>query len=36
LFGATEKGTTYTVKPTFVYVKDGKEYKATITLNMKF
>lgn len=31
-----EAGKTYTVKPTLVYTKDGKEYKATITLNMNF
>ena len=36
LYGATKTGTTYTVKPTFVYTKGGKQYKATVTINMKF
>lgn len=34
--GQTEAGKTYTVKPVLVYTKGGKEYKATITLKMKF
>lgn len=34
--GATEKGKTYTFKPTLVYNKDGKLYKAVITVKMKF
>lgn len=31
-----KEGTTYSVKPTLIYTKDGKQYKATITLNMQF
>ena len=34
--GTVEAGNTYTMKPTWVYTKDGKQYKATITLNMQF
>ncbi|SEW25334.1 protein of unknown function [Prevotella aff. ruminicola Tc2-24] len=34
--GTVEAGKTYTMKPTFVYTKDGKEYKAVITLNLHF
>lgn len=29
-------GTKYVVKPVLVYTKGGKQYKATITLNMQF
>ena len=34
--GHCAAGDTYTVKPTLIYTKGGKQYKATITLNMKF
>ena len=34
--GHTEAGKTYTVKPTLIYTKDGKQYKATIVINMQF
>lgn len=34
--GHSVSGTTYTVKPCLVYTKDGKQYKATIELTMKF
>lgn len=34
--GSTAKGTTYTIKPTLVYNKGGKLYKAVITVKMKF
>ena len=34
--GKTEAGKTYTIKPVLVYTKGGKQYKATITLNMKY
>ena len=34
--GTVEAGNTYTMKPTFVYTKDGKEYKAVMTVNFKF
>jgi len=34
--GKTTAGTKYVVKPVLVYTKDGKEYKAVITLNMQF
>ena len=32
---STGAGKTYTLRPTFVYVKDGKEYHATIQLTIK-
>ena len=34
--GATEKGKTYTIKPTMVYNKGGKFHKAVITIKMKY
>lgn len=34
--GASEKGKTYTIKPTMVYNKNGKLHKAVITIKMKF
>ncbi len=34
--GSTKAGTTYTIKPTMVYNKGGKLYKAVITVKMKF
>ena len=34
--GTVEAGNTYTMKPTFVYTKDGKQYKAVMTVNYKF
>ncbi len=34
--GTVEAGKTYTMKPTWVYTKGGKQYKATFTLNMQF
>lgn len=34
--GATEKGKTYTIKPTMVYNKGGQLHKAVITVKMKF
>jgi hypothetical protein len=34
--GGTSAGVTYTVKPTFIYTKNGVQYKATIVLNMRF
>ena len=34
--GSTEAGKTYTIKPTMVYNKGGKLYKAVITVKMKF
>lgn len=34
--GATEKGKTYTIKPTMVYNKGGKLHKAVITIKMKY
>ena len=34
--GKSEAGKKYAVKPVFVYTKGGKQYKATITLNMQF
>lgn len=34
--GASEKGKTYTIKPTMVYNKGGKLHKAVITIKMKF
>lgn len=33
---ATEKGKTYTIKPTMVYNKGGKLHKAVITIKMKY
>ena len=35
-FGVSKAGTKYVVKPVLVYTKGGKQYKATITLNMQF
>lgn len=35
-YGVSQAGQKYTVKPVLVYTKDGKQYKATITLNMQF
>lgn len=34
--GHSVAGTTYTIKPTLIYTKDGKQYKATIEINMEF
>ena len=34
--GKSVAGTKYTVKPTLVYTRDGKQYKATFVLNMQF
>ena len=34
--GHSEKGKTYTIKPTMVYNKGGKLHKAVITIKMKF
>ena len=34
--GHCTAGKTYTVKPTLIYTKGGKQYKVTITINMKF
>lgn len=34
--GLTTSGSTYTIKPTFVYTKNGMQYKATITLKMNY
>ncbi len=34
--GTVEAGKTYTMKPTWVYTKDGKQYKAVMTVNMQF
>ena len=34
--GTTVAGQKYTLKPTLIYTKDGKEYKATIEINMQF
>ena len=34
--GHSVAGTTYTIKPTLIYTKDGKQYKATIVINMEF
>ena len=34
--GTVEAGKTYTMKPTFVYTKDGKQYKAVLTINFSF
>ena len=34
--GASQKGKTYTIKPTMVYNKGGKLYKTVITVKMKF
>ena len=34
--GCTKPGQKYVVKPVLVYTKGGKQYKATITLNMQF
>ncbi len=34
--GKTTEGTTYVVKPTLLYVKDGVQYAVTITLNLQF
>ena len=33
---ALEAGTKAVMKPTLIYTKDGKQYKATITINMQF
>ena len=35
-FGVSKVGEKYTLKPVLVYTKGGKQYKATITLNMQF
>ena len=35
-YGVSKAGEKYVVKPVLVYTKGGKEYKATITLNMQF
>ncbi|MDH6342839.1 hypothetical protein M2480_001506 [Parabacteroides sp. PFB2-12] len=34
--GSSVAGKKYTIKPTLVYTKDGKQYKATFVLNMQF
>lgn len=34
--GHSVAGTTYTIKPTLIYTKGGKQYKATIEINMEF
>ena len=34
--GTVEAGKSYTMKPTFVYTKDGKEYKAVMTVKYNF
>ena len=34
--GVSKAGEKYTLKPVLVYTKGGKQYKATITLNMQF
>lgn len=34
--GHSVAGTTYTIKPTLIYTKDGKQYRATIVINMEF
>lgn len=34
--GQSVAGTKYTIRPTLVYTKDGKQYKATFVLNMQF
>ena len=34
--GHSVAGETYTVKPTLIYVKDDKQYKATVVINLKF
>lgn len=34
--GHSVAGETYTLKPTLIYTRDGKEYKATIQINMAF
>lgn len=34
--GHSVAGETYTVKPTLIYTKGGKEYKATVQINMAF
>jgi len=34
--GQSVAGETYTIKPTLIYTKNGKEYKATVELNMAF
>ena len=34
--GHSVAGTTYTIKPTLIYTKEGKQYKATIEINMEF
>jgi hypothetical protein len=31
-----EAGTKAVMKPTLIYTKDGKQYKATIVINMQF
>lgn len=34
--GTVEAGKSYTMKPTWVYTKGGKQYKAVMTVNMQF
>ena len=34
--GSSVAGQKYTIKPTLIYTKDGKQYKATFVLNMQF
>jgi hypothetical protein len=34
--GTVEAGKSYSMKPTWVYTKDGKQYKAVLTINMIF
>ena len=34
--GTVEAGNTYTMKPTWVYTKDGKQYKAVLKINYHF
>lgn len=36
MHGVTVSGQKYTLKPTLIYTKHGKEYKATIVINMQF
>ncbi len=36
MHGVTKAGTTYTLRPTYVYTKNGVQYKAIINLKLKF
>ena len=36
MYGVTKAGTTYTLRPTYVYTHNGVQYKAVINLKMKY